>query len=179
MDLYVATYCQTCSQCQTSTIRKRNTAPLKPIIANYPGVLIQLDCTSGGQPTEMGNKGILTIIESFSGHIRLYPISDQTAQTIAERLTSYIAIHSMPLKIITDNGTEFRNQLMTEMSHLLGFRHDRITPYNSKSNSKVENAHKTVQTMVRAYIKKYKKTWDKLLSLLEFAYNTSTSVYEC
>ena len=176
MDLYVATYCQTCSQCQTSTIRKRNTAPLKPIIANYPGVLIQLDCTSGGQPTEMGNKGILTIIESFSGHIRLYPIPDQTAQTIAERLTSYIAIHSMPLKIITDNGTEFRNQLMTEMSHLLGFRHDRITPYNSKSNSKVENAHKTVQTMVRAYIKKYKKTWDKLLPLLEFAYNTSTSV---
>ena len=176
MDLYVATYCQTCSQCQTSMIRKRNTAPLKPIIANYPGVLIQLDCTSGGQPTEMGNKGILTIIESFSGHIRLYPIPDQTAQTIAERLTSYIAIHSMPLKIITDNGTEFRNQLMTEMSHLLGFRHDRITPYNSKSNSKVENAHKTVQTMVRAYIKKYKKTWDKLLPLLEFAYNTSTSV---
>ena len=124
----------------------------------------------------MGNKGILTIIESFSGYIRLYPIPDQTAQTIAEKLTSYIAIHSMPLKIITDNGTEFRNQLMTEMSHLLGFRHDRITPYNSKSNSKVENAHKTVQTMVRAYIKKYEKTWDKLLPLLEFAYNTSTSV---
>ena len=55
-----------------------------------------------GQPTEMGNKGILTIIESFSGHIRLYSIPDQTAQTIAERLTSYIAIHSMPLKIIMD-----------------------------------------------------------------------------
>ena len=40
----------------------------------------------------------------------------------------------------------------------------------------VENAHKTVQTMVRVYIKKYEKTWDKLLPLLEFAYNTSTSV---
>ena len=175
MDLYVTTYCKTCPECQVSTVRNRNTTPLKPIVASYPGVLIQLDCTHGGPETDRGNKAILTIIESFSGHIRLYPIEDLTAKTIAKRILSYIAIHSMPLKIITDNGSEFRNQLITELRELLGFSHSRIAPYNSKANGKAENAHRTVQTMVRAYMDKYRKDWDLLLPLLEFAYNALPS----
>jgi hypothetical protein len=81
----------------------------------------------------------------------------------------------MPLKIVTDNGPEFANQLMTELSLLLGIQHSKTSPYNSKANGKVENIHKTCQTMLRCFIKEYHKNWDLLIPLIEFALNTSKS----
>ena len=51
-----------------------------------------------------------------------------------------------------------------------------ISPYNSKANGKVENIHKTVKTMLRAYMKEFKTNWDLLLPLVEFAMNTSRNV---
>ena len=81
----------------------------------------------------------------------------------------------MPLKIIVDNGSEFANELMTELSLLLGLKKVHVTPYNSKANGKVEVAHKTTQTILRAYIEEFKDDWDLLLPLVEFAMNTSTS----
>ncbi len=81
----------------------------------------------------------------------------------------------MPLKIVTDNGSEFANELMTELALLLGLKRSFISPYNSKCNGKVENAHKTMQTMVRAYIEDYPEDWDLLIPLVEFAMNTSKS----
>ena len=176
MDAYMYDYCQTCETCQMTTVQKRYTAPLTPNVPEYPGVLIQLDCTNGaGERTPRGNVAILTIIESFSGHVRLYPLEDLTAKTIAKNLLLYISIHSMPLKIITDNGPEFTAQLISELRDLLGFKHRKISPYNSKANGKVENVHRTIQTMLRAYVSKYDNDWDLLLPFVEFIYNTSPS----
>ena len=82
----------------------------------------------------------------------------------------------MPLKVITDNGPECANQLMTELAYLLGMKQTKISPYNSKANGKVENIHKTVKTMLRAYMKEFKTNWDLLLPLVEFAMNTSRNI---
>ena len=95
---------------------------------------------------------------------------------MAKLLLKYIAIHSMPLKVITDNGPECANQLMTELAYLLGMKQTKISPYNSKANGKVENIHKTVKTMLCAYMKEFKTNWDLLLPLVEFAMNTSRNV---
>ena len=79
----------------------------------------------------------------------------------------------MPLQIITDNGPEFANQLMTELALMLGLKHSTTSPYNSKANGRVEVAHKSMQTMMRAYMEDHVEDWDLLLPLIEFALNTS------
>ena len=101
--------------------------------------------------------------------LRLYPLGDPDGQSMAKLLLKYIAIHSMPLKVITDNGPECANQLMTELAYLLGMKQTKISPYNSKTNGKVENIHQTVKTMLHAYMKEFKTNWDLLLPLVEFA----------
>jgi hypothetical protein len=146
-----------------------------PYYASYPGITVHLDCTPGSIITERGNSQILAIVDSFSGYIRLYAIPQPNAKIIAEKLLKYIAINSMPLKIITDNGPEFANELMTELGLLLGLKRKFIAPYHKRANGKVENSHKTTQQMVRAYIEKRPKDWDVLIPLLEFAMNTSKS----
>ena len=54
----------------------------------------------------------------------------------------------IPLKIVTDNGTEFVNEVQRELATLLDLKRTQISPYNLKSNEKVEVAHKTVQRML-------------------------------
>ena len=174
MAAFVKSYCDTCHICQTSTVSKRPTAPLHPHVNYYPGVTVHLDCTHGPH-TNRDNSYILAIIDAFSGHVRLYPIPDLTAATVAKNLISYIMVHSMPLRIITDNGPEFANQLIVELAYLLGLKQVKTSPYNSKSNGKVENIHKIVQTMLRAFTEEYSNEWDLLLPMIEFAINTSKS----
>ena len=175
MTTYVKAYCVSCVTYQRTVIQKKLAALLNPYYASYPGVLIHLDCTKGSRLTRKGNSHILTIIDSFSGYIRLYPIPQLDSKTVAKAILSYICINSMPVKIVTDNSPEFSNELMAELALLLAYKHTFIAPYNSKGNGKVENAHKTMQTMVRAYIEDFPEDWDLLIPLIEFAMNTSIS----
>ena len=175
MSTYIKGYTDSCLSCQSTTSAKRLRSPLKPYYAGFPGVLVHLDFTKGTGTTVRGNTHILAIIDSFTGYVRLYPTPQPSAKITAECLLQYIAINSMPLKIITDNGKEFANQVITELAYLLGIKHSTIAPYNSKANGKVENIHKIVKTMTRSYIERYKDKWDLLLPLFEFAINTSES----
>ena len=68
----------------------------------------------------------------------------------------YISVNSMPLKIITDNGREFANETVSELSYLLGIKHSKIMLNNSKANGKVENIHRTVKIMIRSFIENSK-----------------------
>ena len=47
----------------------------------------------------------------------------------------------MPLKIITDNGREFANELIADLIHLLGIKHTLICPLHLQSNGKVKETH--------------------------------------
>ena len=58
----------------------------------------------------------------------------------------------------------------------IGDEANKISPYNSKANGKVKNIHKTVKTMLCAYMKEFKTNWDLLLPLVEFAMNTSRNI---
>ena len=80
-------------------------------MASYPGILLHLDCTKGPKVTACGNSFILAILDNFSSYIRLYAIPDPSAKASAEALLQYVCVNSMPLWIVTDNGSEFANQI--------------------------------------------------------------------
>ena len=103
-------------------------------MASYLGVTVHLDCTKGLKTSARGNTHLLAIVDNFSGYLRLYPIPQPTAKDTARALLQYICINSMPLKIVTDNGPEFANELFTELSNLMGLKQTTISLYNSKSN---------------------------------------------
>ena len=101
----------------------------------------------------------------------MYPIAELNGESVAQALLSYISVHSMPLKIITDNGPEFANSIVAELKALLGFDHSKIAPHNSKANGKVEVAHKSVKNILRNYMDEFKEDWDLHLPMVEFTYN--------
>jgi len=103
MTTYIRAYCDACVVCQRTSFGKGRLAELKPYYASYPGVLVHVDCTPGSCLTKSGNSHIMAIIDSFSGHVQLYAIPQPDSRVAARVLMRYISIHSMPLKIVTDN----------------------------------------------------------------------------
>jgi transposase InsO family protein len=175
MSSYIAAYCRSCLSCLATTKSKQMTNKLVSYYASYPGITVHIDNTGGPNKTVRGNEYLCAIVDSFSGYIRLYPIPNPSAAATAKVLMEFIAVNSMPLKIITDNGPEFSNELYAELMALLGLKQVFITPYNSKGNGKVETTHETTKGILRNYVKEHHDDWDLLIPLVEFAMNTSVS----
>jgi transposase InsO family protein len=175
MPAYIQAYCNRCLDCTVNTKAKQLRSELHPYTASYPGILVHIDNTGGPCLTARGNEYIMAIVDSFTGYIRLYPTPQPCAQVTAEILLQYVAVNSMPLNIVSDNGPEFANEVYHELMDLLGLKPVFIAPYNSASNGKVETYHTVTKTILRNYMEEYGADWDLYLPLVEFAMNTSVS----
>ena len=69
-----------------------------------------------------------------------------------------------PRYILSDNSTEFKNNLMDQVLQQLGI--DRIfsAPYHTKSNRKLEVFHKYLKPMLKKLRKKDPGNWDKYIN---------------
>ena len=131
------------------------TSDLNPFLASYPGILLHLDCTKGPKVIAHRNSFILAILDNFSGYIRLYAIPDPSAKASAEVLLQYVCVNSMPLWIVTDNGSKFANQIFVELIQLLRMKQTFIASYNSKSNGCIEYSHKVTESIIHSFVDKY------------------------
>ena len=155
MSAAIKGYYHRCLNCAINLKTKTLTSDLNPYMASYPGILLHLDCTKGPKVTARGNSFILAILDNFSGYIHLYAIPDPSAKASAEALLQYVCVNSMPLRIVTDNGSEFANQIFAELTQLLRMKQTFIAPYNSKSNGCVECSHKVTESIIRSFVDKY------------------------
>ena len=79
-----------------------------------------------------------------------------------------------PKYLITDNGTEFANKLITEKLKELGVTQTLIAPYHAQANP-VERVNRTLKTMISIFVKNDHRDWD--VHLQEFAFALNASVH--
>ena len=82
-------------------------------IPDRPFDKIAIDLVSDLNISASGNKDILTITDHLVGWPEAFPIPDKKADTTVHIfINNYLPIHMCPCFILSDNGTEFKNQLM-------------------------------------------------------------------
>ena len=165
--LYVST-CRVCSMSKKSSRTSR--AGMKIHHAGYPMERVHIDLLGPFVESNGGNKYILVMIDQFSKWIECAAIPDQQAETVAQQfLNHFVVTFGCPLEIHSDQGKQFDGNLFKAFCKLLQISKTRTTPYHPSSNGQVERYNRLILQMVRCFVGKYAKDWDKYLPLLVMA----------
>ena len=81
--------------------------------------------------------------------------------------------------ILTDNGTEFKNDTMKSVLIRLNMEHKFTTVYFPRGNSRLENSHALLKRSICKYIDLLDVEWDRYLNLATYTFNISPSSDNC
>ena len=82
---------------------------------------IAIDLVTECETSNSGNKHILTIIDHLMGWPEAFPIPYKSADTIVSIfINQYLPLHMCPRYILSDNGMEFKNNLLDQVLKQLG-----------------------------------------------------------
>jgi transposase InsO family protein len=80
-----------------------------------------------------------------------------------------MGLFGIPTQILSDNGTQFSNELMEEVTKVIGVKHLFSTPYSKEENGIVERSNKEVIRHLKAivYEKNIIQNWRMYLPLFQ------------
>lgn len=150
MSVDVNKWSTACDLCQKNKVTRHVKSPIVQIpIPTGRFEHIHMDLV-GPLPPSAGNVYMLTMVDRFTRWCEAHPIPDQTADTVARTfLEQYVSRFGCPLKISTDQGTNFESKLMASLNKLLGCERIRTTPYNPRANGLVERFHRQLKSALR------------------------------
>jgi hypothetical protein len=87
----------------------------------------------------------------------------------------WIGMFGIPSEVVSDNGTQFANELVDGLLELIATDNTKIQAYSKEENAIVERANKEVNRHLRAFVydRKDKKSWHLYLPLVQRILNAS------
>lgn len=151
MNTDTANWTKTCLPCQKSKVTRHVKSPLDTFKApdsRFEHVHIDI---VGPLPPSKGNVYILTVIDRFTRWPEAYTMPDMTAGTVAKTFYSeYITRFGTPLRLTSDQGTQFESRLFKELMRFLGTHRIRTTSYHPQANGMVERLHRKIKESLMA-----------------------------
>ena len=165
--------------CQHATHKIKYESKHLPI-PNKPFDSICLDCVGPLERSKRNFKGILTSIDLHSSFMIAVPMKSKSADDVIHAYVETILPQIGPSRfILTDNGTEFKNDTMVKVLNRLNTEHKFTTVYFPRGNSRLENSHALLKRSISKYIDILDIEWDKCLNLATYAFNISPSSDNC
>ena len=166
-------HCKTCKECMlqnqvnTSEEFKHFTMPQVPM------QLISMDLVGPIAPvTSRGNHFIVTYIDMLTGFTVAVPIKDKAVNTVCDAYRAQIyCTFGGSARILTDNGTEFKNQQMDELCKQLNIKRVYSLMYTPETNGRLEAWHHFFKACVTKHIRGNAAEWDEVIPLAAAAYN--------
>lgn len=171
----IITYIKHCTICQKNKHINRKKQPMEiTTTAETSFEKIYMDLVGPLEETENGSKYILTIQDELTKFMEAIPLANKEANTVAKGLVEkFILKYGMPLKIASDQGTEFINDVLKRLCNLLKIEQMHSTAYHHESIGALENSHKVLGAYLRSYVTQQHSEWDTWLPYYVFSYNTS------
>ena len=166
-------HCKTCATCQLHKLEnvKFERKIFKPSL--QPMDFICMDLIGEFHPlTSRGHHYALTAVCMLTGFTWCVPLKTKTAEEVAKAYMDHIYSNfGGSIKILTDNGTEFKNKLFKEVVEKLGTEFSiHSPPYRPQSNGKIEGFHRFLKMCIGKHIN-YRLEWDELTPMATACYN--------
>ena len=155
------TNCQVCAKHNIKTQQLKNEHFLSP---PQPMEFIAMDLIGEFHPaSSKGNRFTLTTVCMLTGFTFCIPLKSKHAEDVIKAYIDHIYCTFGPSrKILTDNGTEFKNKLWTEVFEKLRIE-QKFTPiYSPQCNSRIEGFHKFLKATIAKQLETCME-WDDLV----------------
>ena len=120
--------------------------------------------------TSSGKQYILVVCDYTTWYPEAISLRSIDALHIAEQLVTLFSRVGIPDEILTDQGSNFTSQLLTEIYHMLHIHTIQTTPYHSQTDGLVECFNQTLKAMLKKTAADEGKDWDKVIPYLLFVY---------
>lgn len=166
MRKHVTTYCRSCSLCQKLSYT-RPVVIARPIHiggAFRPMNRVCVD-TLDVVATVDGYSHVIAIMDSFTRWIELYPTRTLDAPEAATCLIDFIGRYGAPDELLSDNGSQYVNELIAAVLRLVGTKQVLSLAYSKEENGRIERANKEILRHLRAFIGHSKVVDDWVIKL--------------
>ena len=168
-----------CAKCKLFE-RRDPKPPLLDIVASEPMDLIHVDLVGLETTVDIRKKlevaKVLVVVNHFSRFIQAYKVEDKRAITITKCLyENYFRHYGFPRRLLSDQGKEFCNSILTEMCYYLNVKKICTSPYHPQTNGVAKRVHQTLRQMIGKLDTKCRKKWLDHLGTITHAYNSTHS----
>ena len=169
-----AKYVRGCLSCKKYKAQQQATAgKMRATNVERPWEIISTDLIGPSPRSTDGHTWLLVTQDRCTKWVELHPLRKATGRAVAEVLRTQICLrYGCPKIIISDNGRQFTNREFQDLLSTLHIKSRTAPSYTPQCNP-VERANRIIKTMIAQNTKKNQKIWDKNLTELAFAYNTS------
>ena len=147
-----------CKMCATCTLHRSENIKFEQKIFRpslLPMDFICMDLISEFHPpTSHGHHYALTAVCMLTGFTWCIPLKTKTAEEVAKAYLDHIySLFGGSVKILMDNGTEFKNKLFKEVIAKLGMELSiHSLPYRPQRNGKIEGFHRFLKACIAKHI---------------------------
>ena len=163
--------CATCNLHQRSH-QMLHQANMKPMREFCPMAVLHADLV-GPLPegknsrNQRGFQYILSVIDSATCYLWLFPIRHRTAKSVAATLfDEVISRVSIPSAILTDQGGDFMGEVVECLLQRLGITHLRTLAYHPQTDAKCKRVHFSVHIITKLIDDKNERWSDFLGTVL-------------
>ena len=162
-----------CKNAKKEKTYKTFLKPIEPVFEPFVRLSIDL---YGPLQSPTGKKYILVMIDSFSKLVEFAAIKDKTPESVAEALFSnWFNRYGMPVQILHDSGTEFRNSLLNSIYETCGIERKLSSVQHPETNGQCELVMKKVTKYLKSMIDTNVLDWEPHLDAMRFSWNTAVS----
>ena len=166
-------HCKTCATCQLYKLEnmKFKRKIFKPSLQPMDFICMDL-IGEFHPPTSHGHCYALRAVCMLTGFTWCVPLKTKTAEEVMKAYMDHIYCNfGGSIKVLTDNGTEFKNKLFKEVISKLGTEFSiHSPPYRPQSNGKIEGFDRFLKMCIGKHIN-YGLEWDELTPMATACYN--------
>ena len=132
-------------------------------------------------PMKNGFRYCLTIVDSFTRFLRIYPLRKNRAIDTAQNLVKFVnEFGKIPKVISTDRGSHFIGEVLNELCKFLNIKQNLHCAWRPQSSGILERQHRTFKDSISIVEKELGQPWpflvDQVVQAINAAENRATRV---
>ena len=126
------------------------------------------------QRSQYGSQYLLVCVDHLTRFVVLAPLKEKSAKCVAHALvTKLFCPYSAPRVLLSDNGAEFRNEVLQGICEQYNIKSAYTVAYHPSSNGLVERANRKIQDALRPIVNSLYDDWEDWLPHVAACINSS------